>query len=52
VAGLGRLGSAMPWAVPVSPLMQSGVLGTMYVLEGSRLGAKFLLKAVADSFWL
>ncbi|TWA94461.1 biliverdin-producing heme oxygenase [Bradyrhizobium stylosanthis] len=48
-ADLGRLGSAMPWAVRVSPLTQSGVLGTMYVLEGSRLGAKFLLKTVADS---
>jgi len=48
-ADLGRLGSAMPWPVPVSPLTQSGMLGTMYVLEGSRLGAKFLLKTVADS---
>jgi heme oxygenase len=25
------------------------MIGTMYVLEGSRLGAKFLLKAVADA---
>lgn len=48
-ADLGRLGSAMPWAVPVPALTRSGVLGTMYVLEGSRLGAKFLLKTVADS---
>lgn len=30
-------------------MTRSGVLGTMYVLEGSRLGAKFLLKTVADS---
>jgi len=35
--------------VSVSPLTHSGVIGTMYVLEGSRLGAKFLMKAVADA---
>ncbi|MBR0993581.1 biliverdin-producing heme oxygenase [Bradyrhizobium japonicum] len=35
--------------VSVAPMTPSGVLGTMYVLEGSRLGAKFLLKTVADS---
>ncbi|WP_370057770.1 biliverdin-producing heme oxygenase [Bradyrhizobium yuanmingense] len=49
LADLERLGSAAPRLVSVPPLTRSGVLGTMYVLEGSRLGAKFLLKMVADS---
>ncbi|MBR0975196.1 MULTISPECIES: biliverdin-producing heme oxygenase [Bradyrhizobium] len=48
-ADLGRLGSAVQSTVSVPPLTRSGVLGTMYVLEGSRLGAKFLLKTVADA---
>ncbi|MFT4120256.1 biliverdin-producing heme oxygenase [Bradyrhizobium sp.] len=48
-ADLGRLGSAVQSTISVPPLTRSGVLGTMYVLEGSRLGAKFLLKTVADS---
>jgi len=48
-ADLERLGSAAEPTVSVPPLTRSGVLGTMYVLEGSRLGAKFLLKAVADA---
>ncbi|WP_143846201.1 biliverdin-producing heme oxygenase [Bradyrhizobium cosmicum] len=48
-ADLGRLGSAAQSMVRVQPLTRSGVLGTMYVLEGSRLGAKFLLKTVADA---
>jgi heme oxygenase len=39
----------MPRFVAVAPLTRSGVLGTMYVLEGSRLGAKFLLKTLADA---
>jgi heme oxygenase len=46
---LGRLGGAAQSTVTVPPLTRSGVLGTMYVLEGSRLGAKFLLKTVADA---
>ncbi|MDE5463479.1 biliverdin-producing heme oxygenase [Bradyrhizobium sp. CSS354] len=46
---LGRLGGAAQSTVTVLPLTRSGVLGTMYVLEGSRLGAKFLLKTVADA---
>lgn len=46
-ADLGRLGSAAQSTVSVPPLTPSGVLGTMYVLEGSRLGAKFLLKTIA-----
>lgn len=48
-ADLKRLGSVVPQAVFVPPLTRSGVLGTMYVLEGSRLGAKFLLTTVADA---
>jgi heme oxygenase len=48
-ADLGRLGSAVPATVSVLPLTRSGLFGTMYVLEGSRLGAKFLLKTVADA---
>ncbi|KYG21516.1 heme oxygenase [Bradyrhizobium sp. AT1] len=48
-ADLGRLGATASPAVSVPPLTHSGMLGTMYVLEGSRLGAKFLLKTVADA---
>jgi heme oxygenase len=48
-ADLGRLGAAMPRSVAAPRLTRSGVLGTMYVLEGSRLGAKFLLRTVADA---
>jgi heme oxygenase len=40
-------GVARPLAVP--QLDFAGVLGTMYVLEGSRLGARVLLKTVAQS---
>lgn len=49
IADLWCLGSSVPRTVPVPPLTSSGVLGTMYVLEGSRLGAKFLLKSVTDA---
>lgn len=49
VADLERLGREAHATVSVSPMTPSGVLGTMYVLEGSRLGAKFLLKTVAGS---
>jgi len=48
-ADLRRLRSAAQSTVSVPPLTPSGMLGTMYVLEGSRLGAKFLLKEVADA---
>jgi heme oxygenase len=48
-ADLGQLGSAAQPTVSVPPLTRSGMLGTLYVLEGSRLGAKFLLKMVADA---
>lgn len=49
-AALGRLGSAAASTLSVPPLTSSsGVMGTTYGLEGSRLGAKFLLKTVADA---
>lgn len=48
-ADLARLDSAVPFTVSVPPLTRSRVLGTMYVLEGSRLGAKFLLRTVAGA---
>jgi heme oxygenase len=41
-------GIARPTAVP--PILNgNAVLGTMYVLEGSRLGAKYLIRTVANS---
>jgi len=49
VADLERLGRDAHATVSVPSMTPSGVLGTMYVLEGSRLGAKFLLKTVADA---
>jgi heme oxygenase len=48
-ADLARLGSTPQSAIKVPPLTRNGVLGTMYVLEGSRLGAKFLLRMVSDA---
>ena len=48
-ADLDRLDGEARAIVSVLPLTPSGVLGTMYVLEGSRLGAKLLLKTVADA---
>ncbi len=41
-------GFALPLP-PLATLDAGGVLGTMYVLEGSRLGARYLLKTVAQS---
>jgi heme oxygenase (biliverdin-IX-beta and delta-forming) len=41
-------GKARPLPAP-APLDLGGMLGTMYVLEGSRLGAKVLLRAIAQS---
>lgn len=49
VADLERLGRDAHATVSVPSMTPSGVLGTIYVLEGSRLGAKFLLKTVADA---
>lgn len=48
-ADLDRLGIDVQIEVPVRRLTRGGVFGVMYVLEGSRLGAKFLLKTVADA---
>ncbi|MDN3274029.1 biliverdin-producing heme oxygenase [Frankia sp. RB7] len=48
-ADLVRLGKDANATVSVLPLTPSGMIGAMYVLEGSRLGAKFLLKTVADT---
>lgn len=42
-------GAADPLPAPTPPLDAAGVLGTMYVLEGSRLGAKVLLRDVERS---
>ncbi|MBW7971713.1 biliverdin-producing heme oxygenase [Bradyrhizobium sp. BR 10289] len=46
---LEKLGRDAYAAVTVPPLTPGGMMGTMYVLEGSRLGAKFLLKTVAGA---
>jgi heme oxygenase len=46
---LARVGGAARPLVVSGPLDLDGVLGTMYVLEGSRLGAKVLLQTVAGS---
>ena len=48
-ADLARLGSAAQSTVSVPSLTPGGVFGTMYVLEGSRLGAKFLMKEVTEA---
>jgi len=46
VARLGGIAGPLCW---IAPPGFSGVLGMMYVLEGSRLGAKVLLSHVAQS---
>jgi heme oxygenase len=46
---LASLGRMAPSGIRVSALNRNEVLGTMYVLEGSRLGAGFLLKTIADA---
>ena len=49
-ADLARLnGAAIPSPMAVTPLDRCGVFGTLYVLEGSRLGAVYLLRIVAAS---
>jgi heme oxygenase len=49
-ADLGRLGTtAVPLPPPAEPLDRCGMLGTLYVLEGSRLGAAYLVRIVAAS---
>jgi heme oxygenase len=50
ISDLRRLGgSAAPLPLPEEPLDRCGVLGTLYVLEGSRLGAAYLVRIVAGS---
>lgn len=44
------LGEALPEALPVAAFSsEAEIFGTLYVLEGSRLGARFLLKQMADA---
>jgi heme oxygenase len=43
------LGGTERAASVVPRLDEAGILGAMYVLEGSRLGARFLLRTVLDS---
>jgi heme oxygenase len=47
---LDLLGTPMPGAAPVSqPRNEAQMLGMVYVLEGSRLGGKLLLRRVLDN---
>jgi heme oxygenase (biliverdin-IX-beta and delta-forming) len=46
VADLDRIGGVIDPLPPVLPMNRHEMLGTMYVLEGSRLGAKYLMRAV------
>ena len=48
-ADLARLGGTVRPTDEVAPLSRNAVLGTMYVLEGSRLGARYLLRTIAAS---
>jgi heme oxygenase (biliverdin-IX-beta and delta-forming) len=45
---LGRIGGIARPLPPPAPLGRNEMLGAMYVLEGSRLGARYLLRAIAD----
>ncbi|MNS69809.1 hypothetical protein D3C72_1031370 [compost metagenome] len=46
---LGLMGLALPEPAPVTPFRgEAEVLGAMYVLEGSRLGAAVLIRSVPD----
>jgi heme oxygenase len=49
LADIARLGGIVRPSPPPDELDFGGVLGTMYVLEGSRLGARMLLRQVAQS---
>jgi heme oxygenase (biliverdin-IX-beta and delta-forming) len=42
-------GVCVPLGLPMQPLDRPAVFGTLYVLEGSRLGAAYLLRVVAAS---
>jgi heme oxygenase len=45
-ADIGHLGGAIRPLPQVDPMNRNQMLGTLYVLEGSRLGAKFLLRTL------
>ena len=48
-ADVARLDGTIRPLEDASALNRNGVLGTMYVLEGSRLGARYLLRMIAQS---
>jgi heme oxygenase (biliverdin-IX-beta and delta-forming) len=48
ISDLDRLDTTARPLCRVAPLERDGLLGVMYVLEGSRLGAKFLLRTIAE----
>jgi heme oxygenase (biliverdin-IX-beta and delta-forming) len=48
-ADLGDIGGAVNPLPAMAPMSHLDMLGTMYVLEGSRLGARYLLRTVAGS---
>jgi heme oxygenase (biliverdin-IX-beta and delta-forming) len=49
IADIDRLGGAIrPWR-GIGPFTRHSLIGALYVLEGSRLGAKFLLRIIARS---
>lgn len=49
LADLARVGGANRASESVDRLSRNAVFGALYVLEGSRLGAKYLLRSVAQS---
>jgi heme oxygenase (biliverdin-IX-beta and delta-forming) len=46
---LAKVGGEVHPVPPMPGLNRNGVFGTMYVLEGSRLGAKYLLRGVGNA---
>jgi heme oxygenase (biliverdin-IX-beta and delta-forming) len=48
-ADLVRVGGTLTPLAPLPTINRNGVFGTLYVLEGSRLGAKYLLRSVAHA---
>jgi heme oxygenase (biliverdin-IX-beta and delta-forming) len=49
IADLDRIGGAIRPLPDIGPLNRNRLFGTLYVLEGSRLGAKFLLRMIDRS---
>src|SRR5262249_51409973 len=47
-ADLASLGGLARPLCAVKPLTRNGALGAIYVLEGSRLGAKFLMRTIVE----